>query len=770
LFSAFSTVRRKFERNKTLALWLEREYGVRSVFWLLWLLVLGVLPCGALPPSSDYYNHMVFDNSVTPDYYYYSSGRSVFPSTVQLLSGALPVDRKIFFTPPNALRLQWHSVAGGSWETEVRIVSVRNRPTDFRGDTLYLWCYSPEAIPAADLPVIQLEDDEHDFTAPLNLDGITGDFPAKKWVQVRLPLSKFATASIRPFQPRELHSVHFGQSAADDTPRTLIIDEIKIDYRSVASPVAAEARSAPPAPQNVQAKGYDRHIDIKWNPVADNDLQGYTIYRSLEGHKFQPVGIQSASINRYTDFLGRSGAKASYRVKAVDRAYRLSAFSGEASASTHELSDDELLTMLQEACFRYYWEGDHPDAEATLENIPGDDRVVPTGATGFGIMVLVVGVDRGFITREQGIERLTRVLDFLEKAPRYHGAWPHFLNGYTAQSMLVFGMFDNGGDLVETAFLMEGLLAARQYFKGPSEDEQSLYRRITHLWETVEWDWYRRSPQDNALLWHWSPQWSWYIDHRLTGFNETMITYLLAIASPTHAVPADLYYTGWAGQSAAAIAYRSGWSGSSEGDHYQNGHTYYGIKLDVGVGAGGPLFFTQYSFMGFNPRGIHDRYTDYFDNNRNIALINLAYCEANPSHFQGYGADDWGLTASDDQLGYLAHAPDPANDDGTITPTGALSSFPYTPEASMAALKFFYRELGDRLWGVYGPRDAFNLSRNWFSPIYMGLDQAPIVVMIENYRSGLVWKMFMSNPEIQPMLDKIGFQPDKAASASATER
>jgi hypothetical protein len=315
---------------------------------------------------------------------------------------------------------------------------------------------------------------------------------------------------------------------------------------------------------------------------------------------------------------------------------------------------------------------------------------------------------------------------------------------------------------------MEGLLAARQYFKGASEAEQSLYQRISHLWETVEWDWYRRSPQDNALLWHWSPQWSWYIDHRLTGFNETMITYLLAIASPTHPVPSDLYYSGWAGQSRAAVAYRSGWSGSSEGDHYQNGHTYYGIKLDVGVSSGGPLFFTQYSYMGFDPRGIRDRYTDYFDNNRNIALINLAYCEANPGHFQGYGPDDWGLTASDDQLGYLAHAPNAANDDGTITPTGALSSFPYTPEASMAALKFFYRELGDRLWGVYGPRDAFNLSRNWFSPIYMGLDQAPIVVMVENYRTGLIWKMFMSNPEIQPMLDHIGFQNDKSANTPAS--
>jgi hypothetical protein len=736
---------------------------LRACFWLFLYctLCIFVIPCCAVDPT-DYYNHVVFDNSLTQDYYYYSSGRSVFPSTIELLSGALPVEKKNFFTAPNALRLQWRSVPGGSWEAEVRVVSMRNRPTDFRGDALYIWCYSAEAIPAADLPFIQLEDEEHDFTAPVKLDGLASDVPAKRWVQLRLPLSQFTTASIHPFQLHGLHSVHFGQSSSDDTPHTLIIDEIKIDDRSVSLPVAREVRSLPSIPQNVQAKGYDRHIDISWDSVADEELQSYAIYRSLNGHRFQSIGIQTAGISRYADFIGKSGVKASYRVRAVDRSYRQSPMSEVATASTRELSDDELLTMLQEACFRYYWEGAHPVSGTTLENIPGDDRIVATGATGFGIMALIVGVDRAFITREQGIQRITQILDFLEKVPRYHGAYAHFLNGYTAESLPVFGMFDNGGDLVETSFLMEGLLAARQYFKGGSEAEQSIYKRITQLWEGVEWDWYRHSPQKTTLVWHWSPQWSWYLDHRLTGFNETMITYLLAIASPTHGVPADLYYSGWASQSQAAAIYRRGWSGYSEGDLYTNGHTYYGVKLDVGVGSGGPLFFTQFSFMGFDGRGIHDRYTDYFENNRNLALINLKYCEANPGHFEGYGPDDWGLTASDDQLGYSGHAPNPQNDNGTITPTGALGSFPYTPEASMAALKFFYRELGDRLWGVYGPRDAFNLTHHWFSPVYMGLDQAPIVVMVENYRTGLVWKMFMSNPEIQPMLDKVGFERDKA--------
>jgi hypothetical protein len=303
---------------------------------------------------------------------------------------------------------------------------------------------------------------------------------------------------------------------------------------------------------------------------------------------------------------------------------------------------------------------------------------------------------------------------------------------------------------------MQGLLAARQYFHGSDSAEESLYRRITQLWNTVEWGWYRQTPQSDFLYWHWSPQWAFQIHHPLIGFNEVMITYLLAIASPTHGVPASMYYSGWSSQSELAQHYRQGWSGTTDGNRYFNGNTYYGIKLDVGVGRGGPLFFTHYSFMGFDPHALHDRFTSsYFENNRNIALINRAYSIANPKHYAGYGTDAWGLTASDGAQGYNAQAPDEADDIGNITPTGALASFPYTPEASMAALKHYYRDFGDTMWGVYGLRDAINPAAGWVAPIYMGLNQAPIVVMIENYRTGLVWKNFMSNPEITTMLKKL---------------
>lgn len=715
--------------------------------------------------NTDYYRHQYFDNSLTADSYFFSSGQASTPSRVELIKGKLPVESKIFVTPPNALRLEWQSNAGGGWEAEIALLTIRNRFPAMSGSNLYLWFYAPQAITADDLPNITLSSTKEGlqvaqfpaaFSKPIALGKYAGDIPARRWVRVRIPFTEFTTGSIYEFRPDQLQNIIFAQAKADGARHVLIVDEIRTDDDTLGSATSL------PAPDGVKAIGYDRHVEVRWDALSNPDLLHYVIYRSLDGKDFEPIGIQVPGTTRYMDFLGKSGVTAQYKVVASDRSYHESAMSAAVSATTREFSDDELLTMLQEACFHYYWEGADPASGMTLENIPGDDRVVATGASGFGIMALTVGVERGFVSREQGVERMTKIVGFLEKAQRYHGVWSHYMNGSSGQTMPVFGMFDNGGDLVETSFLMQGLLAARQYFHGLNEKEQALYRRISQLWETVEWDWYRENAQSGNLYWHWSPTWTWQIHHPLIGFNEVMVTYLLAIASPTHPVPASFYYTGWASQEQRAIDYRSGWSGSHDGDHYGNGHSYFGIKLDVGVGMGGPLFFTHYSFMGMDPHSLKDRFTSsYFENNRNIARLNLAYSTANPKHHEGYGANAWGLTASDGPWGYVPHAPDDANDLGTLTPTGALASFPYTPEASMAAFKHFYRDLGGQLWDIYGPRDAFNPAQDWISPIYMGLNQAPIVVMIENHRTGLVWKNFMSNAEMPLMLQRIGEETKK---------
>ena len=728
----------------------------------LWFgLVGGLLLCSTVSRGdTDYYRHTIFDNSLTPDAYFYSSAIANGRSFIEQSNSRLPVENKTFLTPPNALRLQWRSEEDGAWEAEVRVMNFRNRYPEFSGSNLYFWCFAPQPIAATDLPMIvlstarealQVAEFPATFTQPLPIGKVMGDLPARHWIRVRIPLTEFHGASIYDFRPQYLQNVIFHQGRADGVQHTLIIDEVRIDADS-----ASGSDMTPFPPKNVHAVGYDRHIDVSWDPISNPAPARYVIYRSLDSKNFEPIGIQIPGKNRYTDFLGKSGITASYKIATSNQQYEQSLPSVIATASTRELSDNELLTMLQEACFRYYWEGADPSSGMARENIPGDDRIVATGASGMGIAALVVGAERGFITRSQGIERLTKIVNFLEHAQRYHGAWSHFMNGSTGQTMPVFGMFDNGGDLVETSFLMEGLLASRQYFNGSSTAEKDLYKRITRLWETIEWDWYRNDPNSDFLYWHWSSEWASRIHHPLIGFNEVMITYLLAMSSPTHGVPVDMYYSGWASQSQTAVNYRGGWSGSVDGDHYKNGHTYFGIKLDVGVGTGGPLFFTHYSYFGFDPHNLHDRYTSsYFDNNRNITMINRAYCIANPKHFTGYGPDAWGLTAADGPQGYVPHAPDENNDRGTLVPTGALASFPYTPEASMAALKHYYRDLGSELWDIYGPRDAFDPGHNWISPIYMGLNQAPITVMVENYRTGLVWREFMSDPEIREMLRKL---------------
>ena len=419
------------------------------------------------------------------------------------------------------------------------------------------------------------------------------------------------------------------------------------------------------------------------------------------------------------------------------------------------MSDSALLDMVQEANFRYYWEGAESNSGLALEDIQGRHHMIAAGASGFGMMALIAGAERKFITHQQVVDRFYKITSFLIKAEKFHGAFSHFIDGETGKVVPFFGNRDDGGDLVETAFLMQGLLCARQYFHENNPAEKIIRDRIDTLWKGVEWDWYKQTPNSKFLYWHWSPDKAWIINHRLIGWNETMITYILGICSPTHSIDASMYYSGWASQSKFAQNYRSNWSKSHDGDHYINGNTYFGAPLKIGVSDGGPLFFTHYSFMGLNPHFMKDAYTDYFTNNKNIALINYRYCVENPEKHLGYGADAWGLTASDGPWDYSADEPTAHADHGKITPTGALASFPYLPNKAMAAFKNYYFNYGKFLWGAYGFYDSFSPDENWCSNIFMGLNQAPITVMIENYRTGLLWKLFMNNDDIKNGLQKL---------------
>lgn len=396
------------------------------------------------------------------------------------------------------------------------------------------------------------------------------------------------------------------------------------------------------------------------------------------------------------------------------------------------ISDEELLTLVQQQTFKYFYDFAHPTSGMARErNTSGD--VVTSGGTGFGIMALIVGMERNFITREQGITHMNKIVSFLETSDRFHGAWSHWINGNTGK-VIPFSTKDNGGDLVETSFLVQGLLTFRQYLEPADTVGNNLINRITTLWEGVEWDWYRKDNQE-VLYWHWSPNYNWDMNFPMYGYFEQQITYFLAAASPTHGIPKSVYTNGF-GRNGAIV----------------RNDTYYNIPLKLGGLF--PLFWVHYSYLGLDPH-FSDAYANYWEQNVNASLISQAYCIDNPKNFVGYSADNWGLTSSDNQNGYNAHSP--ANDLGVITPTAALSSFPYTPTQSMQALKYFYYTLGDKLWGPYGFYDAFNVTQGWVASSYLAIDQGPIVVMIENYRTGLLWELFMSAPEVQAGFNTLEF-------------
>lgn len=404
------------------------------------------------------------------------------------------------------------------------------------------------------------------------------------------------------------------------------------------------------------------------------------------------------------------------------------------------LPDDALVDAVQRRTFRYFWEGADTASGLALDRrtLAGDtdNDKVAVGGSGFGLMALIVAVERGWVARDTALHRLRRMLDALLRATRYHGAFPHFLDGASGATIPMTPT-DDAADLVETSFLVMGLLCARQYFGEDTPAEQRLRADIDTLWHDVEWDWFTRGGRD-VLYWHWSPDNGWAMNHEVRGWNECLVTYLLAVAAPRHAVDPQVYHRGFAA-----------------GNGFVNGRRYYDIELPLGMPYGGPLFFAHYSFCGIDPRGLVDRYADYWDLNCRHVRINRAHCIANPHGHPGYGESCWGLTASDDPDGYLAHAPD--NDNGTVSPTAALASLPYAPAEVMQVLRHFLAVQGPRLWKDYGFIDAFCERRDWFAQTWLAIDQGPIVVMMENHRTGLLWRLFMSVPEVQAGLRALGF-------------
>jgi hypothetical protein len=412
-------------------------------------------------------------------------------------------------------------------------------------------------------------------------------------------------------------------------------------------------------------------------------------------------------------------------------------------------SDSELMQRVQEDVFKYFWDYTHPISKLSRERLHENDlsfdaNTVTTGGSGFGFLNILLGIEQNSISRAAGISHLQTALNFLENADRFHGAWPHWMDG-TNGSVIPFSSMDKGADLIETALLCQGLICIREYFKNGNAEEQQLAQKADALWKGVEWDWFTQG--ENRLYWHWSPGYNFEINLPILGYNEGLIAYVLAAASPTHPIDAAVYHQGW--EQNGAIR--------SEVQQYtiplilNNG----GVNDHVG-----PLFWAHYSYLTLDPRGLTDQYANYWDLVRNHTQIVLEHCTRNPNDFLAYSNKNWGLTASysrnsDGSTGYSDHSP--TNDRGVISPTAALSSFPYTPEASMRYLRYLYEEKQEDYIGIAGPIDAYAPQFQWKTQRYLAIDQGTIGPMIENHKTQLFWNLFMNAPEIRSGLVTLGF-------------
>ena len=493
-------------------------------------------------------------------------------------------------------------------------------------------------------------------------------------------------------------------------------------------------------PYPMSASGYPAHVHLKWN---DNIGSTYELYRADDSGKF--LKVTETSSNEYMDFsVGRADASREFSYRICPKGFPVdSAAKFEVKASVPAATDSVLLDMVQEYTLRYFTDFAHPHTGLARER--SNDRngdIVTTGGTGFGLMSLIVGAERGFISKERSVKIIEKTVTFLENCEKFHGAWAHWYDGDTGKTFS-FSKYDDGGDIVETAFLVEGLLAVRQWLADSADArEKDLSQRCDKLWKGVEWDWYTRGT--DSLYWHWSKNHGWKMNHRIKGFDETFIAYVLGVSSPTHPFSPDVYYACY-----------------PKSTYYYNGKEYYGIKLDLGMELGGPLFFTHYSYLGLDPKVLDVHGSNLFERNKAHTLIHYNYAIDNPKGHKGFGADLWGFTSSDDPLvGYTSHHPGTEAENGTVSPTAAISSIVYTPEESLGMIRHLYYDLGEKVFGKYGFYDSYNPSMAEGQQVvksHLAIDQGPQVVMIENYRSGMIWDIFMTCPEIQEGLRKLGF-------------
>ncbi|HET6768233.1 MAG TPA: hypothetical protein VFH08_12560, partial [Chitinophagaceae bacterium] len=442
------------------------------------------------------YNYTFFTNSNMNGSYFSSQTFESGGSTIANVKGKLPILEYDSHTPGNLLKLQYKNAPGGKWSAAIFYREKRGMDHFKKANTLSLWMIIRSyAGITNELPRVQLMRRDSSLSASFKIKTTL----SAKWRQVNIPLKVLIHDS--NFNPRNFIAVVFSyENGKENKEHLLFIDDIEFTNTEDTGKITTQ-----PLITSVSNE-YANHIDITWDKITDKNIRFVKIYRlDGDGRHIWFSGLQESYINRFTDFVGETGRKHYYTISFLDKNYKETKRSKLVPGSTRAMTDDELLTMVQQASFRYYWEAAETTSGLPKENIHGRQNMIAAGASGFGIMALIVGTERKFISRKESVDRFIRILNFLEKADRFHGVYPHFLDGPTGKVEPFFGSGDNGADLVETSFLLQGLLTARQYFSSDDPQEKMIRDRITAIWEGTEWDWFKRYRDSKFLYWHWSP-------------------------------------------------------------------------------------------------------------------------------------------------------------------------------------------------------------------------------------------------------------------------
>ena len=561
------------------------------------------------------------------------------------------------------------------------------------------------------------------------------DSDAATWQRRAVAISAFGPLGSVDLE--RVRGVVFENAEAPTSRRVLWVDAV--------AGLAYDADAEGPAPPTaITAETGDQTVLLRWTPTPG--AFGVLVYRqSAAGGPFRLLTEQRVRQDHYADLDAENGEAYTYVLRSLAANGLRDPIPGPDSepvtAAAVEGAPDPYIGLTARLAFDYFWEQANPQ-NGLVKDRSTDFSAASIAAVGFGLSAVTVGIDRGWVSRAQGAARVAATLDFFATCPQsdapsgtcgYRGFFYHFLNMETGERAGT-----NELSTIDTALLLGGVLHAAQYFDGAGDVEAGIRQRADQIWRRVEWDW--AAPRSPLVALGWRPE-SGFLPFDWRGYNEAMILYVLGLGSPTHPLPDGAW---------------DAWTATYPGDW----QTHYGITFLTFP----PLFGHQYSHVWIDFRDRADAYMrskgiDYFENSRRATLAQREYAIDNPRRWPNYSAEEWGITASDVPNGYLARGAPPAqNDNGTIAPTAAGGSYAFTPDLSREALRTFYREYRPRLWGEYGLKDAYNVAADWVATDYLGIDQGPILLMIENERTGAIWDSFMTHPDVQRGLERAGFE------------